>query len=752
MIPALAVLAYAKLSWLWPGFCIGLFALGAAWLGGELFILRQLKSIQIAARKLAAGDLSTRTGLRDEPTELGELAHSLDSMAEMLQRQTEEHERSEESLLDRAHQQTAIAALGQLALVTSDLPTLLNQAVILVAQALAVEYCQVLQLLPDRKELLLLAGTGWREDAVGMVREAADTGSQAGFSITSGEPVVIADLRSETRFQPDKLLLDHGIVSGVTIIIQGHQRPFGVLGVFTTQPRVFSEEEVHFLHTIGTLLAMTLERQRTEPEIQKLAAFAKFNPNPVLEFSSDGKLTYFNDAAQKMAELLDREHPESLLPPNTVDIVQTCLATGEKHLQVETRPGTRILSWSFFPVTASHAVHCYVEDNTDRASLEEQLRQVQKMESVGQLAAGVAHDFNNILTIIQGHSGLLMSRPNLSPAMTTSIQAVSFAAERAASLTRQLLMFSRKQVMQTKPIDLKEIVTNMSKMLQRLIGETIVLHCEYPPHLPPIKGDAGMMEQILMNLAVNARDAMPRGGDLTIKTEPAVINETHAKLHANARVGNFVCLNVQDTGTGMDAATMKRIFEPFFTTKEAGRGTGLGLATVYGIVKQHAGWIEVQSQVGRGTTFKIFFPISERVAESQTEFIVPTTQVRGGGETILVVEDEPVLRDLAKVILQDCGYTVIPAASGVEALTVWQKHQAAVDLLLTDMIMPDGLSGKDLAESLLGHKPSLKVIFTSGYNVDDLGADLVKNNGAQFLQKPYSRITLAQAVRNCLDA
>ncbi len=725
-------------------------ALAAAWLGGEIFIRRQIKSIQTAARKLAAGDLTSRTGLVNEPTELGELARSLDAMAETLQRQTSEHERSEETLLDSAHQQTVIAALGQLALVTSDLPTLLNQAVMLVAQALAVEYCSVLALLPDQKELLLLAGAGWKEGNVGNVKEATGNGSQAGFTLLSGEPVTVADLREENRFRTTRLLLEHGVCSGVTVVIQGHQHPFGVLGIYTTHQRAFSEEEVHFLHTIGTLLAMTVERQRTEPEIEKLAAFAKFNPNPVLEFSSEGKLTYFNDAAQKMAMQLDQPHPESLLPPDTAGIVQTCLATGQKRLQLETRPGSRILSWSFYPIIASQAVHCYVEDTTDRASLEEQLRQAQKMESVGQLAAGVAHDFNNILTIIQGHSGLLMSRPNLSPAMTTSIQAISFAAERAASLTRQLLMFSRKQVMQTKPIDLKEIVTNMSKMLQRLIGETVALHCEYPTPLPPIKGDAGMMEQILMNLAVNARDAMPRGGDLTIKTESVTLTEAHVKLHANARTGNFVSLQVQDTGTGMDAATMKRIFEPFFTTKEAGRGTGLGLATVYGIVKQHSGWIEVQSQPGHGTTFQIYFPVTTRAPESQTEFIVPTTQVRGGGETILVVEDEPVLRDLAQLILQDCGYKVIPAASGVEALTVWQKHQGAVDLLLTDMIMPDGLSGKDLAESLLGHKPALKVIFTSGYNVDDLGADL-KNNGAQFLQKPYSRITLAQAVRTCLD-
>jgi CheY-like chemotaxis protein len=375
------------------------------------------------------------------------------------------------------------------------------------------------------------------------------------------------------------------------------------------------------------------------------------------------------------------------------------------------------------------------------------------MESVGQLAAGVAHDFNNILTIIQGHSGLLMSRGNLAPAMTTSIQAISFASERATSLTRQLLMFSRKEVIQPKQLDLKGVVDNMSKMLQRLLGETISLECTSSPNLPTVLGDTGMMEQILMNLAVNARDAMPKGGTLAVSTAPVTVNEDYVRVHPDARTGLFICLQVQDTGCGMDPATIKRIFEPFFTTKEAGKGTGLGLATVYGIVKQHSGWIEVNSRVGKGTAFKIFFPATLKQAEVPVATAGHTDgELRGGYETVLVVEDEPVLRDLAQLILQDCGYKVIEASSGVEALTIWQQHQGNIDLLLTYMIMPDGLSGKDLAESLLAHKPQLKVIFSSGYNVDDIGIEATLKAGSRFLQKPYSRTTLARAVRESLDS
>ncbi|MDB6124571.1 MAG: Histidine kinase [Pedosphaera sp.] len=747
--PATVLLVYTHLSWI--GFIIGLLALGAAWIGGEMFVLRQIDSLLAATKGLASGNLSSRTGLSSETTELGELARSFDVMAETLEKQNRERENTEKSLLNRAHQQTVIAALGQYAIVASDLSPLLTQSVLLIAQTLEVEYCSVLELLPDEKAFLLRAGVGWKDGFVGQTRVETGSESQSGYTLISGEPVVVADLGQEKRFKLPPLLIDHGAVSGVTVAIQGHSRPFGVLGVHTTRKRIFSEDEVHFLMAVATVLAMAVERQQTEPEIQKLAAFAKFNPNPVLEFSAEGRLTYFNEAAQKISTLLGQEHPQTILPPNVAGIVQTCLVTGQTRLHLETRPGNRILSWSFYPVMASQVVHCYVEDITDRMNLEEQFRQAQKMESVGQLAAGVAHDFNNILTIIQGHSSLLMSRSTLSPAMTTSIQAISFASERAASLTRQLLMFSRKQVIQPKQLDLKYVVNNMSKMLQRLLGETIVLKCHSASQLPTVLGDTGMMEQVLMNLAVNARDAMTKGGELIVRTEPVSIDEKYVKFHPNARVGLFVCLQVTDTGCGMDAATKKRIFEPFFTTKEAGKGTGLGLATVYGIAKQHSGWIEVSSQVGQGTTFKIYFPASVKPAEAPAEES-PIAQVRGGSETILVVEDEPVLRDIAQLILQDCGYRVVDAASGVEALTVWQRHQGNIDLLLTDMIMPDGLSGKDLAESLLTHKPSLKVIFTSGYDVDDIGGNLGAKNGSRFLQKPYSRSTLAKAVRDCLDA
>jgi two-component system cell cycle sensor histidine kinase/response regulator CckA len=493
------------------------------------------------------------------------------------------------------------------------------------------------------------------------------------------------------------------------------------------------------------------ERMRAENEIQKLAAFPRFNPNPILAFAADGALTYFNSAAREMAKSLGKEHPSEILPPNTSEIVRACLATGQNKLSLETVIRSRRLVWSFFPIVAAQVVHCYAEDITDRLNLEEQLRQSQKMESVGQLAAGVAHDFNNILTIIQGHTGLLLSNASFPREVIDSMNQVSVAAGRAANLTRQLLTFSRKQIMQPQRLDLNEVISNVAKMLHRLLGEHIAMQFNYSPNLPAINADAGMIEQVIVNLAVNARDAMPKGGSLTISARPLDIDKTYASQHPDARAGRFVCLSVSDTGCGIDPATLSRIFEPFFTTKEVGKGTGLGLATVYGIVKQHAGWIEVDSKVGQGTVFKIFLPACLKSGDVTSEPPSPQRKVRGGTETILVVEDEPALRELVRVILQRYGYTVLEAASGVHALNVWKQHADEIDLLLTDMMMPDGIMGKELAEKLRADKPGLKVIYTSGYSVDAVGQHFMLREGVNFLQKPYHPPTLAQAVRDGLD-
>lgn len=390
-------------------------------------------------------------------------------------------------------------------------------------------------------------------------------------------------------------------------------------------------------------------------------------------------------------------------------------------------------------------------DVTPEKRLEEELRQSQKLEGIGQLAGGVAHDFNNILTVIHGHAAMLLSEANLSDPAVASAQQIIAAAERAAGLTRQLLAFSRRQVMQPQLLNMNEVVANMTKMLGRILGEQIALQINYWPQPPMIRADAGMIEQVLLNLAVNARDAMPKGGQLAINISSAEVDANHAANCAEARTGTFVCLSVSDHGYGIPPENLRRIFEPFFTTKEVGKGTGLGLATVYGIVKQHQGWIEVTSELGKGASFRVYLPASAESADSAKDSPM-TRAVRGGRETLLIVEDELAVRELVRGSLASLGYKVLQAESGLKALKLWRRNRNKINLLLTDLIMPGRLNGLELAEQMWAERPDLKVIFTSGYGAEVVGKDLAVRRGVQYLQKPYGPQKLALTVRECLDA
>ena len=384
--------------------------------------------------------------------------------------------------------------------------------------------------------------------------------------------------------------------------------------------------------------------------------------------------------------------------------------------------------------------------------LEEQLRQSQKMEAIGRLAGGVAHDFNNILTVIHGHGSLLLQNAKLSGSAARSAQQITEAADRAAGLTRQLLTFSRRQVMQPRRLNLNELVSNMTSMLGRILGEDIALQVSYRPQRALIEADPSMIEQVILNLVVNARDAMPQGGLLAIRLASAQVSAEVAARKPEVRPGNFVCLSVSDRGCGIPPQNLGRIFEPFFTTKEIGKGTGLGLATVYGIVKQHHGWIEVESQLNQGATFKVYLPELATEIESAA---VPDRQepstIRGGGETILVVEDEAPVRELVCELLSAYGYKVLQADSGRKALELWKSCRDRVDLMLTDLVMPERVNGRQLAEQLWADRPELKVIFTSGYSAEVVGKDFVLQPGIHYLQKPYPPGTLAAKVRDCLD-
>jgi two-component system cell cycle sensor histidine kinase/response regulator CckA len=564
-----------------------------------------------------------------------------------------------------------------------------------------------------------------------------------------GAALILRDKRAKAgEFIP---FGDKGRLSASLMYVPVHNGPnvIGVLSIQSYTPDAYSQDDLHTLQALADHCGGALERIRAGSENQKLAAFPQFNPNPVLELGSDGAVNYYNEAARQMARSLRKKHPSEFLPAETSQWVKECLATGESKLRHQTIIENRTISWSFFPVPAVGIVHCYAADITDRQNLEAQLRQAQKMESVGQLAGGIAHDFNNILTVIQGHTSLLGMTGNLSEDASESTQQIGLAAERAANLTRQLLTFSRRQIIQPKNLDLNEVVNNMTKMLRRLLGEDVILQVNYTAAVPLIHADPGMMEQILMNLSVNARDAMPKGGRLFVDTSLVTIDKTYAENIPEAVPGEYICLAVKDTGKGIPPEILPRIFEPFFTTKDVGKGTGLGLATVYGIVQQHRGWIKVASTVGEGTVFQIFLPTVPGKLSVQDAQAEP--KVRGGKETILVVEDEAPLRVLVRSVLERYGYKVLEAVSGVAALSVWEQNKDKVELLLTDMVMPHGLSGRELATKLVAEKPGLKVIYSSGYSLAVVGSDMVLQEGLNFLQKPYHPRKLAQAVRDCLD-
>jgi signal transduction histidine kinase len=392
------------------------------------------------------------------------------------------------------------------------------------------------------------------------------------------------------------------------------------------------------------------------------------------------------------------------------------------------------------------------DEMESRAQTEARLRHTQKMEAVGQLAAGVAHDFNNLLSILLCHTEQLRDCAGREAGSQHALQQITQAAKRAATLTRQLLSFSRKEVVRKAAVDLTSVVQETLTMLGRILGEDIKVTMHSPPiHLPPIKADKGMLDQIIVNLAVNARDAMPKGGSLVIQTESCEIDESYVQRHPQARPGLYVCLLVTDSGCGMDAATLERIFEPFFTTKELGKGSGLGLAAVYGIVQQHEGWIEVTSQKEVGTTFKIFFPACPQVPLGKSSETTPPF-AQGGSETILVVEDEIALRDLVSQVLRDYGYRVLQASNGKEAIDVWKSCQEQIHLLLTDIVMPGGLSGWELAKELNDLDTKLKVVFTSGYNDELSSGDEPRRTRGVFLPKPCHPRKLAQIVRASLDA
>ncbi len=517
------------------------------------------------------------------------------------------------------------------------------------------------------------------------------------------------------------------------------------------------------------------KRRRAEEtlhnEQQLLKALLESLEVGIVACNAEGMLTFFNRATREIYGLPEKPIPSyewakygRLFDPDgktpiEKEGVPLFRALQGEHVRnaemviVPENGRARTLLTSGQPITDAHGKRLgavvAMHDITERKQLEAQLRQAQKMEAIGQLAGGVAHDFNNLLSIVMGYCELSLAQLEVEDPMRERVEQILKAALRAANLTRQLLAFSRKQVVAPKVLDLNALLADTKKMLGRLIGEDIELLTVAGEDLGQVKADPGHIEQILMNLVVNARDAMPQGGKLTLATANVSLDEDYASRHPGAQPGPYVMLAVTDTGVGMDETVRAHIFEPFFTTKEAGKGTGLGLATVYGIVKQSGGYIWVESELACGSTFKICLPqVNERADTVKRRVALASPR---GNETVLVVEDEKEVRELIRMSLEEYGYLVLEAGEAGQAVEVCQQHRGPIHLLLTDVILP-GASGREVAKRLTALRPGLKVLYTSGYADDAILRHGIMSSRVALLQKPFGLATVACKVREVLDA
>jgi PAS domain S-box-containing protein len=558
-------------------------------------------------------------------------------------------------------------------------------------------------------------------------------------------------------------LLERVILSRVANLSDGITH-IGASGNLSARLEVRGKDELAYLGTAINSMLEDLENAQTEQHQGRTRLGVLMEKMPAILWTTDTELRYTSAVGAGLEPLGLRSNElagKTLFEyfethdPEFPSIAAHRKALNGESVTYELQWKRRVLESHVQPLRGNEGEFIGVIgvalDITDRKHLADQLRQAQKMQAVGELAGGVAHDFNNLLMVIKGHAEMLSDRlPQGSP-QRFNVEQVQTAAERAASLTRHLLAFSRKQVLQPRVLDLNEVVGGMIQMVSRIIDENIELAFLPGAKLENVKADPSQIEQVVLNLVVNARDAMPGGGQLTIETSSVALDKNYTAKHAvvDLEPGPYVMLTVTDSGCGMDAQTQARIFEPFFTTKEPGKGTGLGLATVYGVVKQSGGYVWVYSELGHGTTFKVYLPMVAVTAEKAiAEKIIPAPS--SGTETILFVEDEQSVRELVREYLTGCGYSVLEASDGVQALEMAAMHPGAIQLLITDVVMPR-LSGRELAAQIASARRDLRVLYISGYTDDSVFRHGVLEGGMEFLQKPFNLKALARKIRDILD-
>lgn len=635
----------------------------------------------------------------------------------------------------------------------------------------------------DAKSVLPMAVSGHDRGYVAAINASWAEGplgnGPVGRAIRSRAPQVFQDLETERGFDPWRTAaLEHGYGSACGIPLALSDGTQVVLVLYASDPSAFNAAEVELLVELGEDLAFGIKAKRDNDAVAaQQAQLTLFRQ--VMDRSEDsifmidvatGRFIDFNQTTLRQlgytAEEMRTLEAHDIVPrfEKQPQKFQDLVAEMFRGEPVTRRSEHRRKDGSVYPVDISRTivrtdgrsvmlavvrdVSVLVQADAERTALQEQLLRSQRMESVGRLAGGVAHDFNNLLTVINASAELAMTELPPGSAVAEDLAQIRAAGERAADLTRQLLAFSRQQVMRREHLDLNAIVSKFLGMLRRVIGEDIRVEASLAAQDTPVFADPGQLEQVLMNLCVNARDAMPRGGTMTIATSRVMLDAGFASRHETMQAGPHVLLAISDTGVGMSADVQAKIFDPFFTTKEAGKGTGLGLATVYGIVKQSGGSIGVTSEVGRGSRFDVYFPLSEH--ESAAPVAPSAVKPPRGSETILVVEDEEGVRTVVRRLLSQAGYTVVEASSAKEALDRIATHPGPLDLVITDIVMP-GISGIELAQMLRAERPGLRIILSSGYAAEAIDAHLDKEPGWSLISKPYMGQTLLREVRRVLD-
>jgi PAS domain S-box-containing protein len=673
---------------------------------------------------------------------------------------------AEETLREVARQQAAIADLGRRALEGIAPDVLLDEAARLVARVLDVELAEVVELTPDDR-LAVRAGAGWRPGIVGGTWVATGTTTPAGAAFRASEPLIVPDLTAEPHFETPAYLRDHGAVAAICCAVRAERARFGVLSAYATHARAFTRHDATFIRGIANVLGAAVARRRSEEELRStsetLSTLIAAAPVGVAVLDVAGRVQVWNPAAEALfgvaaVDVADRELiGAAAADGETAELVRRVLG-GETIRDLDTahlRPDGSELAIRVHGGPLRDAGGAIVgavlvlADTSATRRLEEQLLQAQKMESVGRLAGGVAHDFNNLLTGIFGYTSLLADElRDADPDQRDLVRGIRESAEKAAALTAQLLAFSRRQVLQPRVVDVNEVIRGIEPMLRRIIGETVTLVTVPRTRIGPVRADPTQLEQVVVNLVVNARDAMPEGGTVVIETDEVTFDEAYAQEHFDVSPGAYVMLAVTDAGVGMDADTRLHLFEPFFTTKGPGKGTGLGLATTYGIVKQSGGHIWLYSEQGRGTTFKLYFPRVSETADVVTATPEPTV-APAADETVLLVEDETAVREITRIVLARHGYRVLVAENGATALALADAHPGQIDLLITDVVMP-GIGGRALAEQLQERRPGLRTLYISGYTEDAIVRQGVLEANVAFLAKPFSPDHLARTVRETL--